>query len=242
MSPAFPAQSETTLPVLSVRSQFWAGVRGVLPLLAGVIPFGMIYGALAISAGWPVGAAQAMSAIVFAGSSQFATVPLAQTGTPAAVMVLTIAVLNLRHMLYSASIAPHLKNLSPLWKAVLAYLLTDEAYAASIGYLENNRPSPTRHWYYFGCGVILWITWQLSTTAGILLGAMIPTSWPLDFALALTFIAMIVPLLKDRAGVAAGISAGMVAVAGYNLPYKLGLVSAALVGIIVGMLVEQKSK
>lgn len=226
----------------STRSQFWAGLRSILPLLIGVSPFGMIYGALAVSAGMPVDAAQAMSAVVFAGSSQFATVPLAQANAPALVMVLTIAILNLRHALYSASIAPHFKHLSPLWKAGLAYLLTDEAYAASIGHLENSRHRHASHFYFLGAGLTLWATWQVSTAAGIFLGEVIPRSWPLDFTLALTFIAMVVPLIKDRAGIAAALSAGIVAVAGYYLPYKLGLVAAALIGISVGLVVEGKRR
>jgi 4-azaleucine resistance transporter AzlC len=217
-------------------------VRAILPLLIGVAPFGMIYGALAVSAGMPLGAAQAMSAVVFAGSSQFATVPLAQANAPVLVMVLTIAVLNLRHALYSASVAPYFKHLSPLWKAGLAYLLTDEAYAASIGHLENSRPNRAGHCYFLGAGLTLWATWQLSTALGIFLGEVIPRSWPLDFTLALTFIAMVAPLIKDRAGIAAGLSAGIVAVAGYNLPYKLGLVAAALVGIAAGLLVEGRRR
>lgn len=235
-------QESLPLPEPSRRSEFWAGVRAILPLLIGVFPFGMIYGALAISAGIPVGAAQAMSAIVFAGSSQFATVPLAQADAPALVMVVTIAVLNLRHALYSASIAPYLKHLSPLWKVGLAYLLTDEAYAASIGHLENSPAAHSRHFYFLGAGLTLWAVWQASAAVGIFLGEIIPSSWPLDFTLALTFIAMVAPLLKDRAGVAAGLSAGVVAVAGYHLPYKLGLVAAALVGIAVGLLVEGRRK
>ncbi len=224
------------------RSQILAGLRAVFPLLIGVGPFGIIYGALAVSAGIPIGAAQAMSAIVFAGSSQFATVPLVQASAPALVMILTIAVLNLRHALYSASIAPYFKNLSPFWKAGLAYFLTDEAYAASIGHLETSPDSPNRHWFFLGASLGLWTTWQVCTAIGIFLGAVIPSTWPLDFTLALTFIAMVAPLLKDRAGVAAGLSAGIVAVAAYTLPYKLGLIAAALTGIAVGLIVEGRRK
>lgn len=236
--------SNTNLSIVqdTRHSQFFGGMRAVIPLLFGVAPFGMIYGALAISAGMPVSAAQAMSAIVFAGSSQFAAVPLVQSGAPMLVVILTIAVLNLRHALYSASIAPYFKKLSPAWKAWLSYFLTDEAYAASIGHLETAAESPYRHWFFLGSGLTLWTIWQISTAIGIFLGAVIPSTWPLDFTLALTFIAMVAPLVKDRAGIAAGLSAGIVAVLAYNLPYKLGLVAAALVGIAVGLLVESRHK
>src|SRR4030065_599613 len=96
-------------------SAFWAGVRAELPLLVGVFPFGMIYGILALDAGLTPAAAQAMSSIVFAGSSQFVAAQLFHAAAPAAVIVFTIAVVNLRHALYSASLAPYTRRLSPLW-------------------------------------------------------------------------------------------------------------------------------
>ena len=114
---------------------FWAGVRAEFPLLIGVFPFGLIYGTLALKAGLSPVAAQMMSSIVFAGSSQFITAQLIHDAAPGIVIVLTIAIVNLRHMLYSASIAPYFKDLSPRWKGLLAYLLTDEAYAAAVSHL-----------------------------------------------------------------------------------------------------------
>lgn len=221
-------------------SQFWAGVRAELPLLIGVFPFGMIYGTLAINAGIPVAAAQAMSSIVFAGSSQFATAQLVHDSTPAVVIVLTIAVINLRHMLYSASLAPYLPDLSMRWKILLSYLMTDEAYAVAILHYEKIGVVPFAHWYFFGAGLALWSTWQVSTALGIGLGASLPSKWPLDFALPLTFIAMMVPALKNRPAWMAALSAGLVALLAYSLPYRLGIVLAALTGIVVGTVLESR--
>jgi 4-azaleucine resistance transporter AzlC len=217
---------------------FWAGVRAEFPLLVGVFPFGLIYGALALGAGLSPAAAQMMSSIVFAGSSQFVAAQLIHEAAPGVVIVLTIAVVNLRHMLYSASMAPYLKDLSMRWKVLLAYLLTDEAYAATIIHYEEQRLTLGSHWFFLGAGLSLWFTWQVSTAAGIFLGAAIPAAWPLDFALPLTFIAMVTPMLKDRPVAAAAISAGVVALLAYGLPYKLGLILAALVGILIGTLLE----
>ena len=230
-----------------MKRQFLSGIKAELPLLIGVIPFGMIYGVLALEAGIPRGQAQAMSAVVFAGSAQMILTQLVKGGTPALVMVLTVAIVNLRHALYSASIAPYLEHLRPAWKWLLAYLLTDEAYAVAILHYENSGPPPhqgqadMRHWFLLGAGLALWSTWQVSTAVGILLGAIIPQSWSLDFTLALTFIALVVPALKDRADLAAAASAGLVAIVAFSWPYKLGLVTAALVGILVGLLAESKS-
>jgi branched chain amino acid efflux pump len=221
--------------------EFNSGVRDELPILLGVIPFGMIYGVLAVAAGLPPGIAQAMSAIVFAGSAQFLAVKLIGTGTPAVVVILTAFVVNLRHALYSASVAPHLQRLPRFWKGFLAYLLTDEAYAVTITHY-NAPGSPSlpdgdvgkKHYYFLGAGLALWGSWQISTAVGIFLGAQVPASWSLDFTLALTFIALVVPNIKDRASAAAALAAGMIAILAYGLPYKLGLIAAALIGIIVG--------
>ncbi|RIK32707.1 MAG: branched-chain amino acid ABC transporter permease [Anaerolineae bacterium] len=222
------------------KKYFWAGVRAEIPLLIGVFPFGMIYGALAMDAGLSTAAAQAMSSMVFAGSAQFITTQLVKDSAPGFVIVLTIAVVNLRHVLYSASLAPQLASLSTRWKALLSYLLTDEAYAPSIIHYENEGVTPFSHWFLFGAGTALWVIWQVSTALGIFLGAAIPDSWSLDFALPLTFIAMVVPVLKNRPAIAAALSAGCVALAVNSLPYKLGLILAALVGIAVGTFLENK--
>ena len=217
---------------------FWAGARAEIPLLIGVFPFGMIYGALALNAGLSASAAQSMSSIVFAGSAQFITTELVHQLTPGPVIVLTIAVVNLRHMLYSASLAPYLASLSTRWKVLLGYLLTDEAYAPTAIHYEKEGVTPWGHWFLLGAGLALWTNWQISTGLGIFLGTAIPESWSLDFALPLTFIAMVVPVLKNRPAVAAAISAGVVALVAYSLPYKLGLILAALVGITVGTVLE----
>ncbi|HXF84504.1 MAG TPA: AzlC family ABC transporter permease [Anaerolineales bacterium] len=217
---------------------FWAGVRAELPLLIGVFPFGMIYGALARDAGLSTSAAQMMSSIVFAGSAQFVTTQLLREAAPGFVIVLTIAVINLRHVLYSASLAPYLASLSTRWKTLLAYLLTDEAYAPTVIHYEKNGITPQGHFFFLGAGTTLWLVWQVSTALGIFLGTAIPESWSLDFALPLTFIAMVVPVLRDRPAIAAALSAGVIALLAHTLPYKLGLILAALTGIMVGTFLE----
>lgn len=219
---------------------FLAGVRAEFPLLIGVFPFGLIYGAAALAAGLTPAAAQAMSSIVFAGTAQFITVQLLHEGAPAAVVVLTISVVNLRHILYSASVSPYVQHLPRRWKTLLAYLLTDEAYAATIVNYERHSATPNGHWFFLGAGLALWTTWQASTALGVFLGTTIPVSWPLDFAVPLTFIALVFPTLTDRPAALAALSAGLSALLAHGLPYNSGLVLAALVGIAAGMIVEQR--
>jgi 4-azaleucine resistance transporter AzlC len=225
-------------PMSEQTRNFLAGVRAEIPLLIGVFPFGMIYGALALDAGISTSAAQMMSSIVFAGSAQFITTQLVHETAPGFVIVLTIAVVNLRHVLYSASLAPYLASLSTRWKTLLAYLLTDEAYAPTVIRYEERGVTQNGHFFFLGAGLALWTGWQISTALGIFLGSAIPESWSLDFALPLTFIAMVVPVLKNKPAVAAALSAGVMALVAYSLPYKLGLVLAALVGIGVGTFLE----
>jgi len=227
----------------SRRAEFWGGVRAQLPILLGTMPFGMIYGIAATNAGLPVEVALGMSLFVFAGSSQFIAAELFAGGTPGVIIVLTTFVVNLRHMLYSASLAPYLRHLGCAWKYLLAFLLTDEAYAVAITHYEANAATPARgtarHWYMLGAGITLWVTWQISTAVGVLLGAQVPPRWGLDFTLALTFIALVVPTLKDRPTVLAALVAGIAALAGHGLPYNLGLMVAVLAGIAAGVGAER---
>jgi 4-azaleucine resistance transporter AzlC len=229
------------MPMRMRFRSLWEGIRFEFPLLVGVFPFGLIYGASALGAGLTPGLALAMSSIVFAGSAQFLTAQLIHDAASPVVIVLTIAIVNLRHVLYSASVAPFVRHLPLRWRTILAYLLTDEAYAATILHYEKEGITPTSHWFFLGAGTALWLTWQISTGLGIFLGTTIPASWPLDFALPLTFIAMLVPMLKDRSAVAAAVSAGVVAVAVNELPFNLGLILAAWLGVGIGMLVEGRA-
>jgi 4-azaleucine resistance transporter AzlC len=223
------------------RGELLRGVAAELPLLLGVVPFGMIYGVLAAQAGLPRVTAQAASAIVFAGSSQFVMTQLVAGGASGLVIVLSIAAINARHALYSASVAPYLAHLSAAWKALLAYLLTDEAYAVSIGHLQVEGPRALRHFFLLGAGLTLWASWQVSTAFGLFIGARLPSSWSLEFTFPLMFIALVVPQLNDRAGLAAALLAGGVAVAAQGLPLGLGVLLAAVVGILAGTALERRA-
>lgn len=228
---------------LSRRQELLAGVRGVAPLLVGAIPFGLIYGVLAVRAGLPTNMAQSMSFIVFAGSAQFITTQLLAEGAPLLVIILTAAIVNLRHLLYSASIAPYVQHLHRGWQALLAYLLTDEAYIVAITrYMAPAATARYAHWYFLGVGGALWICWQGSTAVGVFLGAQIPAAWSLDFTLPLTFIALVVPALKDRATSAAALVAGSVVLVALTMPLKLGLMTAMVAAIAVGYWLERQQK
>ncbi|GHO78924.1 branched-chain amino acid transporter AzlC [Ktedonobacter sp. SOSP1-85] len=224
------------------RSEFFAGIKNTLPILMGTVPFGLIYGVTARSLGLSLALTQAMSSIVFAGSAQFVTVQLLAAALPAGIILLTAGIINLRHALYSASIAPYLRRLSTGWKLLLAYLLVDEVYAIAITRFQQQDESPHKHWYFLGAGLALWSTWQTGTAVGMLLGANIPANWSLDFTLPLTFIALVVPALKERVEVIVALAAGLVAVLAAHLPLNSGLLVATFTSILLGLLLESKMK
>lgn len=219
----------------------WAGIQSELPLAIGVLPFGMIYGVLGLAAGLSPAQTQAMSAIVFAGSAQFIATQLFSAGSPLAILWLTTFVVNVRHVLYSTTLGTDMGHLRRGWRWLLAYLLTDEAFATTaVHYANKQVPLRNKHWFFLGAGLTLWICWQLSTAVGVFLGAEIPTAWSLDFTLALTFIGIVIPALKDRPTSAAALTAGVIAVLTFGWAYKIGLVIAAFSGIGVGVLLQKK--
>jgi len=225
---------------------FALGLRSVMPILVGVAPFGIIYGVVALQSGIPPLAAMAMSSIVFAGSAQFLLAQLVGAGAPMLLTAGAVGLVNLRHALYSASVAPVLAHLPRRWKILLAYLLTDEAYAAAIPHLmgvtSNSSESVPGHWILFGSGLGLWTGWQLSTLAGVMLGTQLPSNLGLDFALPLTFIAIVVPMIDNRARFAAALAAGAVAVVLATMPYKVGLFIAAMAGLVAGVAMPRRAK
>jgi 4-azaleucine resistance transporter AzlC len=214
------------------------GVRDVAPLLLGVVPFGLVAGIAAVEAGLDLGQAVAMSVVVFAGASQLAALELLGRDAPLAIVVLTAAVINLRMLMYSASIAPHFRELSGRWRAGLAYLLTDQAYALSVARYRTDE-AVDRRAYYLGAALTLWAVWQVTTVAGVLVGAGVPDAWGLEFAVPLVFLALLVPAMEDRPSVAAGLVGGTLAVAGGGLPLNLGLLVGAAAGVAAGVVAER---
>lgn len=232
-----------TRAISSPHSEFLAGAKATFPLVVGAIPFGIIFGTLAAGSGLSSAGTAAMSAAVFAGSSQFIAVGLIATGTNWPYIVLTTFVVNLRHALYSATLAPHVKHLSSSWHIPLAFWLTDETFVIAAN-RYNQADSPAhKHWYYLGSALFMYLNWNACTWLGLTLGQFIPNAaaWGLDFAMPVTFISMVVPYLKNRPMLAAVIVSGLVAVLAYPLPNKLGLILAAVAGIGAGIVIEMIS-
>jgi 4-azaleucine resistance transporter AzlC len=205
--------------------------------MVGIVPFGLVAGAAAVRVGLSGLHAVGLSVLVFAGASQLAAIELLGDNTPAAVVVVTVLVINLRMTMYSASLAPYLQEFSTRWRAAMAYILTDQAYALSVAEFRADE-SVNRKWYYLGTAVPLWVVWQICTVVGVVVGARVPDSLPLQFAVPLTFLAILVPTITDSpSAVAAGVG-GSIAVVGSGLPLNLGLITGAVTGVVAGLVVE----
>ncbi|MBE2260279.1 MAG: AzlC family ABC transporter permease [Rhodobacteraceae bacterium] len=224
--------------VPTARAEFIAGARAFVPLSMSIVPFGVVCGAAASTAGMTALQASAMSWVIFAGSAQIAATQLFAGGAPLLVILATGAIVNLRFLMYGASLAPHFGALNRRWQTAVAYLLTDQAYALTVVHHAQHPDRQHLHWFYLGVAASTWASWQLATIGGILLGSLVPPSWSLDFIVPLTFIAMVVPLLGDRAMRLAAAAGGLASVL-LVLPLKLNLIAAALIGVLVGLAAER---
>jgi 4-azaleucine resistance transporter AzlC len=222
------------------RAEFLAGFRDTLPLELGGIPFGIIFGAIAVNNGLSPAATMGMSLFVFAGSSQFIGVGLFGQGVAIPFIVLTTFVVNLRHALYSATLSLHMHHLPQRWLAPLGFWLTDESFAIAIRRYTRPDDSPHKHWYFLGSALFMYVNWNVCTLIGLIAGQAIPNAqdWGFEFAMVVTFIGLTVPMLKDRPMVIAALVGGVAAVLANGLPNKLGLMLGALVGVAAGMIAE----
>lgn len=223
---------------MRMNKDFIAGVQGTLPILIGVIPFAMITGVAAVSVGLTFFETTGMSILVFAGASQLVVFQLMTAGSPWIIMVLTAWVVNVRFTMYSATLAPYLQKLSIWQKALLAYMLSDQAFGVSLSHFLATKEEIDHHWYYFGSALLIWVAWQVSAVIGALLGSLVPASWGFDFAFPLSFMALMFAALRDRPTVIAALIGGIIAVFGKGLPYNTGLVLATFLGITAGYFAE----
>ncbi len=226
------------------RSEFIAGMRDTFPLVVGAIPFGVIFGALAVTSGISPAGALGMSLLVFAGSAQFIAASLVAQGAGLAIIIFTTLIVNLRHALYSATLAPRLKGLSQKWLLPLGFWLTDETFVVVARRYNQTDDSPYKHWYHLGSSVIMYLNWNLCTLLGVIAGQTVSElrQWGLDFALYVTFIGMLVSMIKDRALLLAALAAGVSAVLLQGLPNQLWIIVSAIIGIIAGIAAESLPK
>ncbi len=224
----------------TTKRAFLRGIRDSLPFIVVVGPFALLFGVVATEAGLSVAQTLGFSVAVIAGAAQFAAVQLMVDNAPTLIVLATALAVNLRMAMYSASLAPYL-GIAPLWhRAILSYFLVDQSYALSLAKYETtpDMPTPSRLAYFFGNMVVTAPLWYASTLLGALVGARIPPEYALDFAVPITFLALIGPMLKTAAHVMAALTSITLALLLAFMPFNLGLMVAAVAAMMVGAQVE----
>lgn len=230
------------MPATTTKSAFWRGFRDGSPFILGVMPFGLLFGVLGTEAGLDLVEVMGMSVLVIAGAAQFAALSQMQENAPVIMVLAAALAVNLRMAMYSASLAPHLGD-APFWKrAAVAYILVDNTYAVSIAEYDRHPAQSTRDKlaFYFGSAVPALVFWYASTLTGAMLGQTIPPEFALDFAVPIAFMAIVAPMLRTLAHVAAALTSIVLALALAFLPYSAGLLIAAAAAMVVGAEVERR--
>jgi 4-azaleucine resistance transporter AzlC len=205
----------------------------------GYGPIGFAFGVIARSSGLSPWEVAAMSTFVYAGSSQFIGAGMIAAGASLVAIAATTFLVNLRHLLMSASLAPHLKGASNGALAAVAYGITDETFAVSSGLLRSKRLSPS---FFLGLQVTSQTAWVVSSVSGSLLAGLIPdtAAWGLDFALPAMFIALLILQFRDQRGVIVALASAAVSVAIYlAVPGNWNVIAATLAGATLGVLLNR---
>jgi predicted branched-subunit amino acid permease len=221
---------------MTTRQAFWRGYLDCAPFILIVVPYSMLFGVVARDAGLDILQTMAMSVLVIAGASQFTAVALLQEQAPVFIALAAALAVNLRMAMYSAALVPHIGHAPLGLRAIMAYLMVDQAFAVAVRTYED-RPEmtpPTKVAYYFGCMALICPFWYGFTLIGALVGQAIPTAFSLDFAVPVCFIALTAPLMRSGPHVLAALVAGIAALAFAWVPWSLGLLIAAALGVFVG--------
>jgi 4-azaleucine resistance transporter AzlC len=224
----------------TTQSYFWRGTRDSAPFILVAGPFGVLFGVLATEAGLNLFETMTFSITVFAGAAQFTALQLLQQDTPTLIVLISALAVNLRVAMYSASLTPYL-GAAPLWqRACAAYLTVDQSYALSIIRFEQDAQMTVqqRMAYFFGTCSLITPFWFLATLTGAIVGNRIESGWGLDFALPIAFLAMVMPMLRTPAHVAAALTSIVTAILCAGLPYNLGLIVAGSAGMAAGSWAE----
>lgn len=224
---------------MALLSAIKKGTVDMLPLSLAVLPWGILFGSLAVQRGFSWLEAQMFSAIIFGGAVQIVTVELMADNASLFTILFSAFIISSRHFLYGLTLRDRLSPKPLRWRLSLGFLLTDELFALSGDRRAyNNR---FRLYYALGAGGSFYIAWNLWTSIGIVAGASLPdlTELGLDFAIAATFIALVIPEIKTVATLVAVLVAGLSSVIFTLWGFELGLVCAALMAMCSGFCVQK---
>ncbi len=222
---------------------FFKGIKDTSPLMIPVVPFGIIFGVLAIDLGLTPFTTIAMSIIIFGGASQIIFLQLFSAGASSLVILSSVGAVNSRHLLYGTVLSEHLSGLNFTWKIIVSYFLVDQAFAVSNNHFKKNLTDKDKHFHLIGGGLNCWTTWQISTIIGIYLGSIIPDKLGLSFAIPLTFLALLIDDFRKLMNVIVIIVSGSIATFGYQIiPFKAYVIVAAFVSLFIAFILTKFMK
>lgn len=221
-------------------SHFKMGFKSVLPIISGIIPFGAVMGSAFAEAKLSFWQSMLMNTAVYAGAAQLATVDLMKMNAALFVVVATGLIINLRFLLYSAAMSPYLKDSSFLVKFLTAFTLTDQSYAAMSANHDKINSNTEASQFYLGTAFCMILTWHSSVIAGFIFGNFAPASLSLDYAIPLSFVALLMPTLKTNSHRAVALFSSMLSLLFYGFPLKTGLMVTALLSIALAWIIIQK--
>ena len=230
------------MAISNPKAAYRQGALDAAPFILVAVPFAMVFGLLAVEAGLPVVQVMVFSGAVIAGAAQFTALGLMTDGAPTVIVLLTALAVNLRMAMYSAALAPWLGP-APLWqRAIAAFVLFDQTYAASALRFEENPDwsVPTRMAYYAGSATPVVPAWLIGTFLGAVTGSALPDWLALDFAVPICFLALIGPMLRTPAHVAAAMTSVVLAIGLAWMPYSLGLIVAGIGAMLVGAEIDRR--
>lgn len=222
------------------KTSFLSGAKAMLPITTGVIPFGLVMGTVAANANLTIIQTMSMNILVFAGASQLAAVELMQRNAPGFIIVLTGITINLRFLLYSAALSSTFKNENFFIKFFGAYTLTDQTYTSLIINENKLKDVQSRILFYFGSAIVMIFAWQFSVLLGFIFGNFAPKSLSLDYAVPLSFIALVVPTLKNKTYYIVALISCLASLVFRAFPMNLGLLISAFLGISAAIFLTRK--
>lgn len=237
----------------------WArvGARDMLPGLVAMAAWGLVTGVAMVQSGLSSWQALGMTLVVYAGSAQLASLPLLAAGAPLIIIWASALIVNLRFVIYSVAIAPFFRRFGRFTRALHGFGNVDILAAeflrrfdpaarespallrASEASADSSASSAAPIAYFRGAACLTWVVWQSASIGGILLAQWIPTAWGLEFVATLALLAMLLPMITDRAAIACVGVAGIVAALTVRLPLNLGLLLAVMSGVATAMIVDR---
>ena len=224
------------------NSAFLNGIKAMLPIITGVIPFGLVMGTVSATSGLDLLQSIGMNIFVFAGASQLVAVDLMGIKTGIIIVVATALIINLRMILYSAALSDLVKDLPTPMKALVSYWVTDQSYSVLVANQENLNSKKDKVAFYIGASFIMYFTWQVSVLFGFYFGNFAPKSLSLEFAVPISFVCLVLPTIKNKNYLIVGIVSATLAVFLKSMPYNLGLLTSAFIAIAVGTYLTREKK